>query len=188
MMKLSQFTFSQFLLSLLGWLFSGASLLAADTHHTHGAHVHGEAELYIIYEHSRLFIEFTSPAINLIGFEHPPQNEKQQNALSHAKQVLAEGKQLFQIESPHCQLETATASAPYIDGTPSAEHFHPQGEHPDFHASYTFNCQANTKLTTIHTTLAAKFPGIERIKVLWIAHNQQGSTQLTASRTTISLN
>lgn len=188
MMKSNQFTFLQLLLGLLGWLFSSANLLAADTHHTHHAHVHGEAELYIIYEHGRLFIEFSSPAINLIGFEHPPQNEKQQSALSYAKQALTEVKQLFQIEPPSCQLETATASAPYIDGTPSAEHFHPQGEHPDFHASYTFNCQANTKLTAIHTALMVKFPGIERIKVQWVVHNQQGSTRLTASRATISFN
>lgn len=187
-MKSNRFIFLQFLLSSLSGLFSSANLLATDTHHTHSMHVHGEAELYIIYEHGRLFIEFISPTINLIGFEHPPQNKNQQDILTQAKQTLTEGKQLFQIAPSNCQLETATASAPYIDGTPSAEHFHPQGEHPDFHASYTFNCQVGTKLIAIHTTLMAKFPGIERIKAQWIVQNQQGSAQLTANRTTISFN
>ncbi|MBK7363973.1 MAG: DUF2796 domain-containing protein [Nitrosomonas sp.] len=186
-MKINRVSVPQLLLGLLGWLFSSANL-NADTHHAHGAHVHGEAELYIVHEHGKLFIEFISPAINLIDFEHPPKSEQQQNILTHTKQILVEGDQLFQITPFNCQLETATASAPYIDGAPSAEHFHSGGEHPDFHASYVFNCQANTKLTTIYTALIVKFPGIERIKVQWIVQNQQGSTQLTTDRATLSFN
>lgn len=187
-MKGNRPIFSQHILGLLGWLFLSANLLSADTHHTHSAHVHGEAELYIIYEHSKLFIEFTSPAINLIGFEHSPKNEKQQYKLTHAKQILTEGIHLFEIVPPNCRLESASVSAPYLEKAPYSEHHHPEGEHPDFHASYTFNCQINTKLTAIHTALMAKFPDIERIKVLWIIQNQQGSTLLTADHAKITFN
>ncbi len=188
-MKLNRLTCSQFLFGLLGgWLFLSTDLFSDSTHHTHSAHVHGEAELYIVYEHGKLFIEFISPAINLIGFEHPPENEKQQHKLTQAKQILTEGSQLFTTVPPNCRLETANASAPYLEKAPHTEHHHPEGEHPDFHASYTFNCQANTKLTAIHTALMVKFPDIEHIKVRWILQNQQGSTHLTADHATISFN
>lgn len=187
MIQMNLRTLPQLLLSFIFLLIPHSSVFSSEAHHTHAAHVHGEAEMYIVYEHGKLFIEFLSPTINLIGFEHPPQNEKQRAALVQTKQILSAGNELFQLDPPNCRLESASVTAPYLEKAPYTEHHHPEGEHPDFHASYTFNCEPNAKLTAVHITLLTKFPGIEFIKVLWISQNQQGSTRLTPDQATITL-
>ena len=76
---------------------TGISPLFASEHEheQHEAHVHGEAQLLIAQEGNQLEIEFKSPAINIVGFEHKPSNAKQEASLEAAVATLKQPGQLF---------------------------------------------------------------------------------------------
>ena len=52
------------------------ALSQAEEKHHHKAHVHGVAHLNVALEDNELYIEFISPAANIVGFEHQPKTEK----------------------------------------------------------------------------------------------------------------
>lgn len=64
-------------------------LLSSAVVGQHAAHVHGEAHLSIAAAEGELYIEFESPAANMVGFEHPPQSQKEKLALEAAARKLA---------------------------------------------------------------------------------------------------
>ena len=48
-----------------------------ETRH-HDAHVHGIGKLNVAFDGNNLIIELTSPAVNIVGFEHQAQNQKEE--------------------------------------------------------------------------------------------------------------
>jgi hypothetical protein len=49
--------------------------------HSPGAHVHGLAVLEIAIDSETIQVNLITPLHNLVGFEHPPGNEKQRQAV-----------------------------------------------------------------------------------------------------------
>jgi hypothetical protein len=181
----------QLLTGLLLLLLGGSSHAFSAAAASQGAHVHGEATLNIVLEGNTLYIEFDSPAVNLIGFEHAPGNEEQAAAFSNAKQMLASADRLFDFSATQCLLEHAEIETPYMKNHESADHQHhheAQQEHADFHARYIFHCEQAKDLTAISIKLFALFPGIQAIKAQWIFQGKQGSASLTVNNATLSAN
>ena len=52
------------------------------------AHVHGEAELNIVFEGQELLIELESPSFNLVGFEHEPKTSDQHKLVENTIKLL----------------------------------------------------------------------------------------------------
>lgn len=186
---------------LMGWLLilagGGTSVFSSEIPLFHGAHVHGEAVLNIVLDGNTLYLEFDSPAINLLGFEHAPNNDEQKAALLNAQQTLTAVDRLFHFATAKCSLENLEIEVPYIkndepqDHRPHHDHHHTdkaQHEHANFHASYTFQCEQVKNLKAISTTLFSLFPGIHIIKAQWVFQNKQGSTSLTADNHIIRTN
>lgn len=181
---------------LIGWLLilAGYSVpvFPSEGHSTHGAHVHGEASLNIVFDGNALFIELDSPAFNLVGFEHAPNNEEQTAALLNAEQTLASADRLFHFATTKCKLENVEVEMPFIKKHEDKKHQHHQYEahrdHADFHASYTFLCERAKDLKTISVKLFTHFPSIQEIKTQWIFHGRQGSASLTANNPTLKVN
>ena len=185
---------------LMGWVWiltaSSAPVLSSGNPVLQGAHVHGEAVLNVVQEGTTVYIEFESPAINLVGFEHAPINPEQKAALSNARQILAATDCLFQFDATQCLLESKEINVPY-PGQPAHKHPHrhehesaqeAHHEHADFQASYTFQCEQASDLRAISTTLFSLFPGIQTIKVQWISQGRHGSTSLLPTDATLRLN
>ena len=63
------------------------------------AHVHGEASLNLVLDDHSLFIEFKSPAYNLVGFEHEPKNQTQLKQVRDTLSLLSVPKKVFGISS-----------------------------------------------------------------------------------------
>ena len=70
------------------------SINAAETRH-YDAHVHGIGKLNVALDGNNLIIELTSPAANIVGFEHAPENEQQSHEVHDAIELLKEGEMLF---------------------------------------------------------------------------------------------
>ena len=181
---------------LISWLLillgNSAPVFSSGTPLTHGAHVHGEAGMNIVLDGNSLFIELDSPIINLVGFEHAPNNEEQVSALLKAEQTLASADRLFHFATTKCSLENVEIEMPYSKHHEDKNHQHPRPEmhheHADFHANYVFQCKQAKDLTAISVKLFSLFPDLQKIKAQWILQGKQGSASLTASHPTLSVN
>ncbi len=74
-------------------IFSGPVQAGEQRHHE--AHEHGVANLNVAVEGNNIYIEFSSPAANIVGFEHHPRTPEQKNAVKEAINKLRAGDALF---------------------------------------------------------------------------------------------
>ncbi|TXR51352.1 ZrgA family zinc uptake protein [Reinekea thalattae] len=102
----------------------------AETERQHGAHVHGAAKLLIAQEGDHLQVVLESPAYNLIGFEHMPENEEQWELAHHARHTLEEGDELVQFSKrAKCEFEADETRIESEIMDEVREHFHGDEEH-----------------------------------------------------------
>ena len=70
-----------------------ASALASDAdkkeHRQHDAHEHGAAKITLVSEGKELLIELDSPAANILGFEHAPENDQQKALIVQVGKTLS---------------------------------------------------------------------------------------------------
>ena len=157
----------------------------------HSPHVHGEAELKAALDNDQLLLEFRSPAMNLVGFEHPPRDHRQQAALEQAR---------FTFPGTACRSIKVQIERPYAnsrhthDGrdNPQHEHEHEHDieehqQHTEFTARYLFLCRQPEKLTGIVTDLFSVFPGIRRIQASWVLPGSQGAATMTPSHSRLKV-
>ena len=86
-----------------------ASAQASDERRQLGSHEHGVTVLNIALEDTALVIEMEAPAMNIVGFEHPPGTDEQKRAIADALATL-QGDTLFAISAgAGCQLESVEA-------------------------------------------------------------------------------
>ncbi len=100
----------------------GAPVLHAEgpIQREHGAHVHGVAALNVAIEDRSIAIEWISPAMNLVGFEHAPRTESEHQALHAARQQLEAGDDLFEFpQAAGCRLIRAVVEGDQWQDPPS---------------------------------------------------------------------
>lgn len=186
-------------------------ILAAEHRH-HEAHEHGVARMNVALEGNDLYIEFTSPAANIVGFEHHPNTEKQKASVKKAIDTLKAGAALF-ILSAGAEGKLAKSMVHTDiegDSDQESEHEHTQKQgginkgaeepkhqenheaeeherHSDFKAEYHFVCKKPEKLSQIEVTLFRLFPGIEHIEVQLLTAGKQAAVELTAKKNKIKM-
>ncbi len=197
------------------WILVFASMLAANSSGTwageqrhHDAHVHGIAHLNAAVEGTSLHLEFTSPAANIVGFEHQPRTPEQKDSVRNAIEKLEDGSKLF-MPSPEAQCRLSKSSVKtdiehHDEHDADAEHKHehekdPHHEkgkdhdqehhkehedeharHSEFHSEYQFVCKNPGKLLQMDVMLIQSFPGIEHIEVQLLTKTKQTALELTA--------
>ena len=78
---------------------SNLSNIDAAEYRRHEAHEHGVAHMNVAFEGNELYIEFISPAANIVGFEHQPRTQEQKAAVKAAIKKLEAGEKLFALPS-----------------------------------------------------------------------------------------
>jgi hypothetical protein len=183
----------------------------AEEKRHHEAHEHGVAHLNVALEGNDLYIEFTSPAANIVGFEHQPRTHNQKDAVKSAVSTLHEGNALFILssgsESKLMNSSVDTDIDKDSDSHSESEHahgekgHHEQGQHhvkknsqadeherhTEFKAEYHFVCKKPDRLSQINVKLFSVFPGIEHIEVQLLTETKQTAVELTAKKNRISL-
>jgi len=177
-------------------LAGSTQLYAADhEHEQHEAHVHGEAELMIALEGSTLEIEFLSPAMNIVGFEHQPANEAQSHAIESAIETLKQPGLLFSLPSAaKCDPVSTEVESPLAehgeqdhDHSKEASRDHEEETHSDFTGHYSFHCAELSLLDSIVIKIFKQFPGTEVIEVQSISKRGQQRIELIPGRNTLEL-
>lgn len=148
------------------------SAVLAGTHQ-HKAHVHGEANLNIVIDQNNVLIELESPAANLLGFEHTPHTSAEKQQLKVTQSLLSEPSTLLSITNNQCQLVNTDIELPFSD------HDDHHSDHSEIHAEYTLQCQSGKAITLLSIQLFSHFPDMQKLTVMWIKNDQQGSVTLT---------
>lgn len=174
---------------------------AGDDHRhvQHDAHVHGEATLQLILQGNELAMEFHSPAMNIVGFEHAAATADEKQKIQDALATLRNAGDLFSFSGTRCQLTEAEAELDQDDHDDEHGHDDDHDKHHDDHAEehaaghsefdvdYRFRCDDGSQLSTIEVKLPARFTGIQKLDAEWILNDSQGAAELTASAFTIKV-
>ncbi|MCG8378278.1 MAG: DUF2796 domain-containing protein [Proteobacteria bacterium] len=164
-------------------VFSGS-----ESEHHHTAHVHGEALLNLAIDKNTVLIEFESPAMNIIGFEHEPRTEEQINITKETNERLKNYNSVLTIPGSQCKQTDSTLEFAH-DVDDEEEHHHDDHHeheevHSDYHLQYTVSCESLADLK-IHINLFKHFPGIEHLDLNWINEQKQGKLELTSENNII---
>ena len=75
------------------------------------SHEHGSANLSIAIDNNLISIRFESPAVNIVGFEYQPNDEKQQARVTEAENMLSNFEATFNLKGePNCQILQSSAN------------------------------------------------------------------------------
>ena len=187
------------------------SALQAEEYRHHEAHEHGVASLNLAIDGKNLQIEFSSPAANIVGFEHHPRTEKQKAAVKKAMKLLENGDALFTLfresegrlvkSDVHTDIdqhggddhdsEHSDEKRPHDQNAGQHGKEHSEADehqrHSEFKANYHFICNKPNKLKHISVLLFKVFPGIEHIEVQLLTPKKQTGMELTADNNRIPL-
>lgn len=181
------------------------AVVAAFSHAEEGvahldAHVHGLSELAIAMEGENLEIELTTPAMNLVGFEHKASAPKDILAIENAASMLRQHEALLLFSGGRCHhLETSIDLSDLIKSDDhehvrqqsSNEHKHDdehkkeheehaqKNNHRDVVANYKYRCENIAQLSAITVDLFDNFSGIHKMNAVWVKPIQQGAVTLT---------
>lgn len=161
------------------------------------AHTHGSAKLTVLYEDGQLIMELESPADNLLGFEHKPQNAQQRQQVEQLNKNLKDPATVVGLK-PSCVIRKSNVNMPFSEIEP-AEQAHEHGEHhahkheadtldnhKDILLHYEWRCDGNLP-PRITVNLFQHFSGLEKIEVQWIMAGKQGGSTLTKSQSVLKV-
>ena len=175
-------------------LAASTSMAVTEPHHhrEHGAHEHGVAALKIALSEHEFDVEFESPAINLVGFEHAVSSDKDRQAVAQAAQLLRQPLTLLNLPAAaHCAVIKTTVESELLgNATDAPAHEHSgehEHEHADFNAKHQLQCKDPNALDVVGVQLFDMFKGIEKINAQWLTATSQNAKVLTPTDHTIRL-
>ena len=155
------------------------------------AHVHGLAILTLALENDTLEIQFESPAANIVGFEHTAHSTEEKQAVSTAEAALKSPQLLFSFSGADCSPKETTVDVSNVTEDKHKHHHHKEdhseSNHSEIKANYRFSCQDAQNINSVSIDFFNQFPSIEKINVMWITGNGQGSALLTENEHSVSL-
>jgi len=173
-------------------------------HREHDAHVHGVATMNLAVGDHEVAVELETPAMNILGFEHPPRKEADHQAVKDAVASLQRGEEwLILTPAAGCRLETARVESALLDSAEHEEqeehgdheehedeHAHDENHddtHSEFHVSYVFYCDNPGELNAVQVNWFEGFPGMEKIELQAVTESRQIGGELTPDQTVIEL-
>ena len=163
--------------------------LAAETEHReHGAHEHGSAELNLVWEGETVSIEFESPAVNIVGFEHAPRTYAQRETVRNAVASLKNAGDLF-VFTPEarCVGQATEVESELAENKSAAHAKQGNNEHSAFRAQYRFTCKKPDALRSVKVNLLKRFPGTKTLRARIVSATNQSATELKPGHTRLTL-
>jgi len=148
----------------------------------HGAHVHGVAQLSVAQDGDTLEMEFVSPAMNIVGFEHRATANAELDAMASALATLRDPGLVFELPAAAgCTPQSVEIHAPAAeqDAHPDDHAHQGEHEHSDIAGHYRFLCADMQRLDHIGVSIFKLFPGTRVIQVQSATDRGQRETELT---------
>lgn len=167
------------------------------------AHTHGAGNLTLVYENGVLEIQFDSPAMSLLGFEHKPKTRAQVDSIKKTKALLNSPEKIVSVNGGNCSPSTVNVKilgpagqalnnnhsqehGHHNAGEKNVEHDQSNASHSEASATYVFDCLDGEDLESATISLFEYFSGLEQINVNWIVETQQGGSILRPTSSTIT--
>ena len=96
-----------------------ATPVSAQIERQHAAHVHGEATGSLAVDGSTVSVQLALPGHNVVGFEHPPRTDAQQQRFDQAMNVLQQGEWLRFNPAAGCATQSMSATPSGFGGAQS---------------------------------------------------------------------
>lgn len=164
-----------------------------DHDHEHGslgAHEHGVGRLDVVLEGKTLEMQFESPAMNIVGFEHVATSDEDKAKVAKAREQLLKPNTLFSIaEAAHCSARSVKLESPLF-GDKDDDHDHDEAakagehehEHSEIHGKYIFTCDAPAILKKLDLSQIFKtFPATKKLQVQLISPGGQSGAEVIAA-------
>ncbi len=189
-------------LNLISLMFVCILLSASVGHTQFDPHVHGHASLMLALEKSVIEMDFNSPAMNLVGFEHKATTQEDIEKVESAKRKLQQHDALYTFVGTQCTIDSVAINTSGILDENQHQHHdahqehhahdakHDHGNrdtHSEVSAKYRFACKNIHSLKSIKLSLFEYFPGISKVNTMWVTENSQGSVTLGKDKPTIDL-
>jgi len=191
---------------------SMSSVSAQHGHRDASAHVHGASQLSLVQDRLTLLIEFETPAINIVGFEHAPQHEAEHDAIKSALLQLQEPDSILRLSALNCELvqSHAAATGQFTDISAnhggddhsharshthshahshahSHVHSHASNEHAGFRVIFELQCDNESTPAEMAVTAFRNFAGLEAVDVQWALSRTQGAQRLSRPQSNLRL-
>ena len=140
------------------------------------SHEHGVSTLKIALEGQSLEMQLESPANDIVGFEHAPENEIQKTAVARALTLLKSKSGIFKTPSAaNCRIDNVSGD------------FEVEKDHAGFHIIWKIICLSPKQLNNLETTFFQKFPKAKEIEVEVISASGQKAIEWEKDTKTIKL-
>ena len=148
-------------------------------------HQHGHAQLQIAVDGDSIDLILTSPAHNLLAFEHQPRTKQQKQTLENARQWLTTQALIAPVDGS-CTVKLASmdfGAATTDHDHHGSDHHDGEGtnEHANIEVSQALNCTGKDFSGGLTTPLFGQFPQLQELSVEWVTTSGQGSTRLSTS-------
>ncbi|MAD75270.1 MAG: hypothetical protein CML20_10850 [Rheinheimera sp.] len=143
-----------------------------------GTHVHGQATLTIVVEGNEAMVALQSAAYNIVGFEHAPNNAEQRQEINAALDILRQGNWFSINPQAGCDVGEADANTDLTAKVSS--------KHSDFYVNISLVCQQPARFNELTVSLFNLVPTLETISVQWVINGQQGATDLSLAKSSVS--
>ena len=193
---------------LLALPFALLPLAVAHAHDEHdhdhtalGAHEHGVAKLDVVLDGNTLELGLDSPAMNLVGFEHPATSAADKAKVAAVRKQLENPAALFNLpKAAGCVVSSQALNSPLFGDKPQADHdeddhatdgkgaaaHEHHHDHSEIHAHYQFTCATPTALGNLDLSQVFKtFPATQKIQVQLIGPSGQQGVDATATAATL---
>lgn len=162
-----------------------------EEHASLGAHEHGVGRLDVVLEGRKLELQFESPAMNIVGFEHEATSAEDKAKVAQARELLLKPNALFNIpDAANCSATSVKLASPLF-GDKDEHEEHAKGEahdheHSEVHGHYAFVCDAPAVLKKLDLSAIFKtFPDTRKLQVQLISPGGQSGAEVIAANPTI---
>ena len=171
-------------------LYVGLSAVAnqtlAEDNRQLGAHLHGAAKMDLVVESQTIALYFESPAVNIIGFEHAPENPEQQSMVEEAKKALGEISNVIELPD-HAGCVLSSNSVEWVVEGDEHEEHEERAAHSEFQAEYILKCRDIARVESVSVNLFDRYEGLDQIALQAALPSGQTAMKLTPSSNTIPL-
>lgn len=138
-----------------------------------GAHVHGTTTVDVGLDGTVLQVALDAPAINMLGFEHPPHDGLQSKQVADVLAAMRDpAPWLVPAGAAGCVLTHSSVQARGLDAAVAV-----QG-HADIDARYDYRCSQPDRLDRIDIHLSDRYPATHRLVVNIVSPQKQDRQEL----------
>ncbi len=163
---------------------------AEEPYHEQHVHVHGEAQFTLVVDRNAIVVDFDSPAMNIVGFEHAASGEADRQKILDAVKILEISDNVIQFSaSAQCKQIHSSVSSGLIAQLSSVStrinRLKPDSlekGHTAFEVGYQIECKYPEKIKDAEFPVFTRFEGLKQLHGQWVVGDVQGADTFSINK------